>query len=105
MGAMKRETGPIKIQEIAHHRNGVGGEPFYVVRFRNAPYSKTEEHEFIAILFEQGGYCAVIAISLIDSVGVAFAGGNSWRGDVFEPELRDAIAKWEKQRDLALGLK
>jgi len=94
------------IQEIAYHRNGISGEGFYAVRFTadiegigkkeaafwNVPAEPTQaDANFLAILFDGPGQCAVICTDRIATHGVKFAGGNSWRGDHYEDELRAAI--------------
>ena len=81
----------LKIQEISYHRNGICGEGFYAVRFLWTPEDEPQEESFLAILFDGPGQCAVIGLDRIETVGVAFALGNSWRGDRFEEDLRRAI--------------
>lgn len=76
----------MKVLEIAYHRNGVGGEPFYAVRFTLAE----EAGEFLGIVFQAPMHCAVINISRLPEHGVEF-GANSWRGDRYNAELRAAI--------------
>jgi hypothetical protein len=44
----------------------------------------------VAILFDDPGYCAVLDLSLLAAGDIAF-GSNFWRGDDYEPALRDAI--------------
>lgn len=87
------------IQEIAYHRNGISGIPFYFVRF--TANNANANANFLATVFansdEDRGYCAVICLDMIESHGIAF-GRNSWRGDDFEPELRAAIKQWESAR-------
>ena len=71
---------------IDYHRNGIGGAPFNVVLFDDGHTEK------VAIVFEQPGYCAVLDVTKLAAGDIAF-GSNSWRGDRFEPALRDAIDK------------
>lgn len=78
----------IKILEIAHHRNGVGGEPFAAIRFKGKDDGGTER-EFMAIVFDGDCRTAVICTSLIPELG--FGEGNRWRGDVYDQALRQAI--------------
>ena len=85
----------LDIQEIAWHRNGISGLGFYTIRFRWNPEESTEMENFLAIVFDEPGACAVIGLDRIATQGVAFAGGNSWRGDHFEGELRKAIENQE----------
>jgi hypothetical protein len=105
MGTMN-STQPIAIQEIAYHRNGVSGEPFYAVTFTDP---KQPEHTFLATVFppdplqdgpmegepdwtsSQGWHnprIAVVAIDLLPSVTFAH---NSWRGDNYMQALYAAI--------------
>lgn len=86
------------IEEIARHRNGVSGEPFYVVRFAEPD----EERRMLAVVFERedgpdehkpNGQCAVFNRALLADDVIAF-GENSWRGDHYESFLRQAIAAW-----------
>lgn len=80
----------LQVQELAYHRNGVSGEGFYVIRFLFNPDDEGIEN-FLAVVFDTPGQCAVIGLDRISTQGVKFAGGNSWRGDWFESELREAI--------------
>jgi hypothetical protein len=71
----------------AHHRNGICGAPFNVVLFGD---TGPEGSRKVAILFEEEGHCAVLDVAKLAAGDIAF-GSNSWRGDVFEPSLRQAI--------------
>jgi hypothetical protein len=81
----------ILIKEIASHRNGCFGEPFHAVRF-------TSDGELLlGMVFEGEGRVAVIdPARAVDSV---LFGENSYRGDVYEPALRAAVASWEAARE------
>ena len=81
----------LTIQEIAYHRNGVGGEDFNVVRFR----IRRGKENLLAIVFSTPGQCAVLNLDLIPTVGVEFA-KNSYRGDEFEDALRAAIDQQDR---------
>lgn len=102
---MAASTG-ITVQEIAYHRNGVGGEPFYAVTFTDP---EQPDHTFLATVFPPDplpdgpmegepdwtltqGYhdprIAVVAIDLLPSVTFAH---NSWRGDRYMQALYAAI--------------
>jgi len=82
----------IKILEVAFHRNGVAGEGFHVVRF------KSDDQTMVGIVFETSGNVAVMDIDLLHQGVIAFT-ENSWRGDVFEPCLRQAIERYEVARE------
>jgi len=87
----------MRIKEIAYHRNGIGGEGFYVVYFTARGPCKVRNKTFYAILFDTVGQCAVLGQAELAEGTIAF-GKNSWRGDDFEPDLRKAIADWETNR-------
>lgn len=83
----------IKIVEIARHRNGVCGAPFWAVLFDDAEHGR-----MVATVFDTGndtakdnGYCAVYSVAELAAGNIAFAMGNSWRGDHYEHLLRRAI--------------
>lgn len=78
-----------KIINVAHHRSGVSGEPFYVVRF------KDKRQNMIGIVFEANRTVAVFDSDLLRQDVIAFA-ANSWRGDEYEAFLRGAVAKFEE---------
>lgn len=79
-----------KIKEMAHHRNGVSGESFYIVKFVSAEGGDI----LIGVVFAEGKHVAVFDQSLIGEGEIRF-GYNSFRGDVFEAELRAAIGAHE----------
>lgn len=80
-----------KIHEIAYHRNGISGTGFHVIRFRSA-----EGNEMVGIVFPEEGAVAVLDIAMLADGNIAFARGNSWRGDNFADDLRNAISEAEK---------
>lgn len=53
----------------------------------------------VAILFEERGRCAVLEVDETANDNIAFAMGNSWRGDDYEDTLRKAIIEWDKQEE------
>lgn len=79
-----------RIIEVAFHRNGISGAPFHVVNFID-----TEDHRKVGILFDDDFHCAVLDIDLLNDNVIAFI-KNSWRGDRYEPELREAIEEHRK---------
>lgn len=105
------------VDEVSWHRNGVGGAGFYAVLFRaDVPATKNEEARIFAItardkiedarwlgiLFDEPGHCAVICLDLLEKCRVRF-GANSWRGDIFEPELRQAIEEIPSSGSVRVG--
>jgi hypothetical protein len=77
----------LNIHATARHRNGVAGQPFEVVLFKE-PGRKARP--MLAILFDEPHYCAVLDVAKLAAGDIAF-GSNSWRGDDYEPHLRQAI--------------
>ncbi len=74
----------MKILQIEHHRNGVGGESFHAVTFKDGKAT------FVATVFEARGHVAVLQLGLLPDITF---GTNSWRGDHYEDDLRNAIAQ------------
>lgn len=85
-----------RIEQIAYHRNGVCGVPFYAVIFTSKQDRKVER--FVASVFPDSGCVSVIGLDrALTTDGVTFS-LNSWRGDHFEDELRAAIVAWDIAR-------
>lgn len=76
-----------RIIAIDHHRNGICGSPFDVVLFQDTDNPGCRK---VAVLFEPQSCCAVLDVDKLTTGDIAF-GSNSWRGDVYEPLLRQAI--------------
>src|SRR5271157_3261655 len=74
----------LTIIDIAYHRNGICGAPFATVLFED---SGPEGSRKIAILFEAEYHCAVLDVAKLATGNIAFA-SNSWRGDLYEADLR-----------------
>lgn len=88
----RTDTGTrVRIEDIAYHRNGIVGEGFHVVLFRE------NRDRRVAIVFDGRGRVAVLDRALLAD-GVIAAGENSWRGDSYEAGLREAIRGWERAR-------
>jgi hypothetical protein len=90
-----------EIEHIAHHRNGVMGEPFYVVTFKSSDGGALEK--MVAIVLDEDAEAHlgarpvfVLNVDKLAEGRIAF-GDNSYRGDQFEPQLRAAIRKWEAE--------
>jgi len=89
------------IVAIDYHRNGICGAPFYAIVF-----DSTEGRRMVATVFDEPCTVAVLDIGLLSEGNVEF-GVNSWRGDVYEGQLREAIvaynealqAKWAKEEE------
>ncbi len=79
----------LKIEQVEYHRNGICGEGFHAILFKDGSES------MLAIVFDGAGQCAVVSRDKLPDVGVAF-GENSYRGDHYEDSLRAAIREhWE----------
>lgn len=87
----------IQIEKVARHRNGITALPFYVVTFKYAA-AGDEPRPMIGILFQQTGACAVLDREQARVGNIEPFGGNCWRGDNFELELREAIVNYEQSR-------
>lgn len=93
----------IQIQEASFHRNGISGLGFYAIRFLFKPEDSEKPENFLATLFDEPGACAVFSLDRIETQGVGFAMGNSWRGDHFESELRKRIENGENTSGMRVG--
>jgi hypothetical protein len=86
-----------KATAVDYHRNGVSGEGFYVVLFRSLPEIK----QGVAIYFPSDhSRCAVLDVEQTAAGNVAFARGNSWRGDHYSDEVLAAINAQRLASDL-----
>jgi hypothetical protein len=83
----------LKIINIARHRNGVCGEPFDIVLFKDRG---AEGSRKVGIVFAAPYHCAVLDVAKLAAGDIAF-GSNSFRGDNYEPHLRDAITASGKE--------
>jgi hypothetical protein len=72
---------------IARHRNGICGAPFHVVLFEDSGHEGSRK---VGIVFDEPHHVAVLDIAKLAAGDIAFM-SNSWRGDAYEPRLRDAI--------------
>lgn len=86
----------IKMTAVSYHRNGICGEGFHACLFDwNDDGTK---RKMVASVFDGAGQCAVYDVAQLADGNIAFACGNSWRGDHFEDLLRKAIKKESKNR-------
>jgi len=81
---------------ISYHRNGICGNGFHVVRFGWYDADEKAHRTMVATVFAEPGNCAVLDLDETARGNIAFAKGNSWRGDEFEPTLRELIAAWQQ---------
>lgn len=82
-----------RIIDIDFHRNGISGAPFHVILFED---KGDEASRKVGIVFQSPQHVAVLDVNKLASGNITF-GQNSWRGDVFEIELRAAITNREQQ--------
>ncbi len=77
----------IKIDDMDYHRNGVTGDPFWVVLFTDK-----DNGPMVAIVFDLPNAipCAVLQRDLLAEGNITF-GENSWRGDSYHKALMGAI--------------
>ena len=82
----------IEVLECEYHRNGIGGEGFYAIRFRWLNREDSPPCVMLAVLFDEPGQCAVIDPTMAaGDEGTVRFGTNSWRGDTFEDQLREHV--------------
>ena len=77
----------INITAIQSHRNGISGNSFYSVFFSSIEDGKN--HDLIAVITSGSGNCFVVSKNDPNAC---------WRGDVFEPALKEAVSKWVSKR-------
>lgn len=82
-----------RIIDIDYHRNGICGAPFHVILFED---KGEEASRKVGIVFDSPYHVAVLDVAKLAEGTITF-GHNSWRGDVFEPELRAAITDRNRQ--------
>lgn len=95
-----RDAMKMKLTALDSHRNGISGEGFYVVLFDWTDEDGTRRH-MQAVVFDERGYCAVFDVDELAKGNIAFAQGNSWRGDHFEPQCRKWIIESTESETVA----
>lgn len=92
----------LSIIEASYHRNGVGGIGFYAILFNDLEAESENQNPMIASLFDGdvegqlSGFCAVYSVPELKAENIAFAQGNSWRGDRYESALRPLLKAYLK---------
>lgn len=84
----------IEVTDISYHRNGISGLGFHAVLFKDGRLN------MMAAVFDEPGSVAVFDTDLVGAGVIAF-GFNSWRGDSFEAQLREAIQRHQDSWDNA----
>ena len=77
-----------KVIATAHHRNGISGTPFDVCLFKDKETGET----FVGIMpsdEENHSNAFVLSVDRLAKGDIAF-GSNSWRGDNYAKELKEA---------------
>lgn len=94
-----------KVTALAHHRNGVCGDPFYVALMDWNDTDDGKVRKMVAVYrpevdgdsgWYKTGCTTDIAVFDIDELAkgnIAFAKGNSWRGDHFIEVVHKAVMK------------
>ena len=93
----------LNIKEVSYHRNGVCGEGFNAVLFTWRD-EDGKLRNMVASVFDGAGQCAVYDVDELKAGNIAFASGNSWRGDHYEGELRKAIRRHNLNRAGRFGI-
>ncbi len=78
---------PIRVLQIARHRNGITGTPFHAVIFHD---SGEKDGVKLGVVFDDPRCVAVLDVAKLAAGDVEFA-SNSWRGDYYESALREAV--------------
>jgi hypothetical protein len=73
----------IVIKEIQSHRNGVSGNHFFSVFFTFNEDGQI--HDLIGIVMPGAGNCFIVSKDYPE---------KCWRGDHFEPDLKEAVSQW-----------
>lgn len=90
----------MNVSQVNYHRNGIGGVGFHVVLFN--VLEGGAERKMFGVVFPEKGEVAVFDLEKLGQGEVRFL-HNSWRGDVYEPQLRKAIkAHQEKAQPMPL---
>lgn len=82
----------LSIEQIHFHRNGIGGAPFHALLFDDPDVGP-----MFGIVFDEPQHVAVFQFGELADGNIAF-GRNSWRGDRYEPHLREAIASRREEQ-------
>ena len=75
----------LRLENIQYHRNGICGAPFHVLLFRDSNIGR-----MLGVIFDEPYHVAVFNLDKLAVSNITF-GDNSFRGDHFEPFLRQAI--------------
>jgi hypothetical protein len=96
------ELKTVHVKDVARHRNGISGAPFWVVLFSDEEYGQN----MVGIAFrdrvDNNGLVQVAVLDLNETLAgnIDFAGGNSWRGDWYAPVIYKSIIESELRDDM-----
>jgi hypothetical protein len=81
----------IEIRDVAYHRNGITGLPFFVVLFNDPDKGMFNQ---VATIDEDGTDCRVINAGLVVTASeIGTRHMNKWRGDTYLFEIKKAMRK------------
>lgn len=79
----------IEIRDVAYHRNGIAGLPFFVVLFSDPDAGMFNQ---VATIDEDGTDCRVINAGLVVTAGeIGNNHMNKWRGDQYLSLIKEAM--------------
>ena len=81
----------IEIRDVAYHRNGITGLPFFVVLFNDPDEGMFNQ---VATIDEDGKDCRVINAGLVVTASeIGTRHMNKWRGDQYLSMIKEAMRK------------
>jgi hypothetical protein len=79
----------IEIRDVAYHRNGIAGLPFFVVLFNDPDAGMFNQ---VATIDEDGTDCRVINAGLVVTASeIGNRHMNKWRGDQYLSLIKEAL--------------
>ena len=83
----------IEIRDVAYHRNGVTGLPFFVVLFNDTDAGMFNQ---VATIDEDGKDCRVINAGLVVTASeIGNRHMNKWRGDTYLTRIKETLREHE----------
>ena len=90
-------------EKMAHHRNGICGNPFSVGIVKKSLENQKEQTFLIVQFDENKASTAVFDLDLLKQ-GIIEFGKNSWRGDQFADEF-ETLAEIDSERKFQEAMK
>lgn len=75
-----------KVTDVTHHRNGIGGRPFWSVRFSFDNEGRFHPNMVAIIPSDEAARGECFVLDLNDPT-------SNWRGDHFEKDVKHAVAE------------